>query len=377
MTDQPETINQTFNQLVKIAQQFKPNAQITNIQRHGSGNINSTFLVTLNLQPPFILQRLNTVVFYQPELVMNNICTLSDYVHHQLQQCNLASDRRWLMPRVLFTPQNQNHYVAPDGTFWRGMSFIDNSQSFDTIQNLHHAQEIGYGLGMFHRLLTNLPTERLADTLEGFHITPGYLKHFHQVLENAKITSSQSSPEVNYCLQFISDRPKLPHILENAKASGKLHLRTIHGDPKINNIMIDCTTKQAVAMIDLDTVKPGLIHYDIGDCLRSGCNSLGEETSDWEDVKFEPELAQAILKGYLEVARDFLTQNDYQYIYDSIRLLAFELGLRFFTDYLEGNVYFNVNHAEHNLARALVQFKLTASIESQSKPIQQIIADMI
>ncbi|MGB5712258.1 MAG: aminoglycoside phosphotransferase, partial [Waterburya sp.] len=132
----------------------------------------------------------------------------------------------------------------------------------------------------------------------------------------------------------------------------------------------------AVAMIDLDTVKPGLIHYDIGDCLRSGCNLLGEETEDWSQVSFEPELAEAILKGYLKVAQDFLTEDDYQYIYDSIRLLAFELGLRFFTDYLEGNVYFNVSHLEHNLARALVQFKLTESIEKQELIIKQIISNL-
>jgi Phosphotransferase enzyme family len=374
MTDQPETNKQTFDQLVKIANQFEPDAQINTIQHHGSGNINSTFLVTLDLQPPFILQRLNTAVFCQPELVMDNICILSDYVHQMLEQDNASSSRRWLMPRVLLTPQDQNHYVAEDGTFWRGISFIDNSQSFDTIQNQQHAQEIGYGLGMFHRLLTNLPPEQLADTLEGFHITPEYLAHYHQVIKRVQF---QSSPEVNYCLQFIRDRPNLPYILENAKAQGILRLRTIHGDPKINNIMIDCSTQEAVAMIDLDTVKPGLIHYDIGDCLRSGCNPLGEETSNWEQVKFEPEVAQAILQGYLEVARDFLTKNDYQYIYESIRLLAFELGLRFFTDHLEGNVYFNAHHDEHNLARALVQFKLTESIESQQQTIEQIIADLI
>jgi hypothetical protein len=374
MTDQPETNKQTFDQLVKIANQFEPGAQINTIQHHGSGNINSTFLVTLDLQPPFILQRLNTAVFCQPELVMDNICILSDYVHQMLEQDNSSSSRRWLMPRVLLTPQDQNHYVAEDGTFWRGISFIDNSQSFDTIQNQQHAQEIGYGLGMFHRLLTNLPPEQLADTLEGFHITPEYLAHYHQVLERVQF---QSSPEVNYCLQFIRDRPNLPYILENAKAQGILRLRTIHGDPKINNIMIDCSTQEAVAMIDLDTVKPGLIHYDIGDCLRSGCNPLGEETSNWEQVKFEPEVAQAILQGYLEVARKFLTKNDYKYIYESIRLLAFELGLRFFTDHLEGNVYFNAHHDEHNLARALVQFKLTESIESQQQTIEQIIADLI
>ena len=310
--------------------------------------------------------------------MMNNICILSDYVHQRLQQIDLSPDLRWLMPEVLFTKEQQNYYLADDGSFWRALSFIDNSQSFDTIQDLDHAQEIGYGLGMFHYLLDDLPTEELADTLKGFHITPGYLRHYQQLVKKVTIESKKTtfSSEINYCHKFISDRPNLPHILENAKASGKLKLRIIHGDPKINNIMIDCATKQAVAMIDLDTVKPGLIHYDIGDCLRSGCNPLGEETDTWTQVSFEPDLAQAILKGYLKVTQDFLSENDYQYIYDSIRLLSFELGLRFFTDYLEGNVYFNVEHPEHNLARALVQFKLTESIEQQEATIEQIIGDL-
>lgn len=373
MTDRSGTIDKTLSHLKAIARQFVANAQIDKIQQYGSGNINSTFLVTLKHQAPFILQRLNTTVFCQPELVMDNICLLAEYVDRQLQQFELPANRRWSIPQILLTQQQQHHYVAEDGSFWRAMSFIDNSQSFDTIQDFNHATEIGYGLGMFHLLLSDLPANTLADTLPGFHITPQYLKRYHRVIANKE---PEISPERDFCRKFIGDRPNLPHVLETAKAEGKLKLRTIHGDPKINNIMIDCTTKQAVATIDLDTVKPGLIHYDLGDCLRSGCNPWGEETDDWERVSFEPELAEAILKGYLKVAR-FLTEADYDYIYDSIRLLAFELGLRFFTDYLEGNVYFNVNSTEHNLARALVQFKLTESIESQESIIKQIIADLV
>lgn len=373
MIVQSENINETWSQLVKIAQQFHPKARIKEIKQHGSGNINSTYLVAMEHQAPFILQKLNTKVFCQPKLVMDNICVLSAHVQREITTLNLASKQRWLMPQVLFTSENQHHYLTADGSFWRGMSFIENSQSFDTIQDLHHAQEIGFGLGMFHRLLSNLSIDQLSDTLEGFHITPQYFKQYQQVVQTSKINTS---PEIKYCIQFISDRSKLPAILETAKAAGKLKLRTIHGDPKVNNIMIDLDTHQAVAMIDLDTVKPGLIHYDIGDCLRSGCNPLGEETSAWTQVSFEPELAQNILKGYLQVTQDFLTAADYQYIYDAIRLLAFELGLRFFTDYLVGNVYFNVNHQEHNLARALVQFKLTESIEQQEAIIKQIIDDL-
>ena len=131
-----------------------------------------------------------------------------------------------------------------------------------------------------------------------------------------------------------------------------------------------------MGLVDLDTVKPGLVHYDIGDCLRSGANPLGEETADWQGVRFETDLGRAILAGYLSMARDFLAEPDYAYLYDAIRLIAFELGLRFFTDYLAGNVYFKARHPEHNLARALVQFKLTESIEAQETAIAAIIRDL-
>jgi Ser/Thr protein kinase RdoA (MazF antagonist) len=174
----------------------------------------------------------------------------------------------------------------------------------------------------------------------------------------------------------VSERRDWAHVLENARAQGSLRLRPIHGDPKVNNVMIDTGTGQAISIVDLDTVKPGLVHYDIGDCLRSGCNLLGEDSEQWEMVRFDPELCQAILQGYLSLAKDFLTDNDYDYLYDAIRLIAFELGLRYFTDYLEGNVYFKANHPEHNLARALIQFKLTESIESQETTIRAIIEDM-
>ena len=373
MANQLQTSNVTDPNLVEIAQQFQSASPIVRIQQYGSGNINQTFLVTLKERSPFILQQLNTTVFRQPELVMHNICVLSDHVNQKIPALELVSPRRWLFPQVLLTSTGKNCYLGADNSFWRAFSFIDNSQSFDTIQDLHHAQEIGYGLGMFHSLVNDLPTKQLADTLVGFHITPSYLAHYQQVLTTTKV---KASPEKKYCQQFISDRPDLPYILETAKDQGKIKLRIIHGDPKINNIMLDCTTHQAVAAIDLDTVKPGLIHYDIGDCLRSGCNPLGEETDRWEQVTFELEFAQAILEGYLGVASQFLTKCDRQYIYDAIRLLAFELGLRFFTDYLEGDVYFGAKYPEHNLQRALVQFQLTSCIEAQGTALKNMIQEI-
>lgn len=371
MTENIKT--QDTDNLIIIADQFTHTGKVTGIKSFGNGNINDTFLVTLDsLQAKhFILQRINTRVFNQPELVMRNMCIFTEHVHQRLQQSPL--NRRWEVPRVLLTKDAQDHYKDADGSFWRGISFIENSQSFDTLQDGSRGSEVGYALGMFHNLISDLSPEKLADTLEGFHITPRYLQQYEEVLAKTRVSKSA---EVNYCLQFVSDRTTFAHILEDAKATGKLPLRLMHGDPKINNVMFDIDTDKAVSVIDLDTVKPGLVHYDIGDCLRSGCNPAGEETQQWETVYFEPELCQSILQGYLGVAKEFLTENDYTYIYDAIRLITFELGLRFFADYLAGNVYFKVKHPEHNLSRALVQFALTKSIEAQEATICKIIQEL-
>ncbi len=164
-----------------------------------------------------------------------------------------------------------------------------------------------------------------------------------------------------YALAFVNERRAFVPVLEAARAQGTLVVRPIHGDPKMNNIMIDPATRRAVSVIDLDTVKPGLVQYDIGDCLRSCCNPLGEETERWEDVRFELDLCRPILRGYMAWARACLTPADCDFLFAAVRLIAFELGLRFFTDHLEGNVYFKAKHVEHNLVRALVQFKLTAA----------------
>ncbi|MBW4420886.1 MAG: aminoglycoside phosphotransferase family protein [Myxacorys californica WJT36-NPBG1] len=359
--------------LQRIAAQFSSGADITAVEAFGSGNINDTFLVTVKniSQPRFVLQRINTHVFRQPQLVMQNMSIFTCHVRDRLQRSPLA--RRWEVPRVLLTHEGDDHWIESDESVWRAISFIEGSESFDAMHDVDHAREVGYALGTFHSLISDLPPDQLADTLEGFHITPRYLQHYEQVLAT---TTVNLSSEVTYGLQFVRDRAEWCSVLEHAKAGGKLPLRLMHGDPKVNNVMFDCSTGKAVSVIDLDTVKPGLVHYDIGDCLRSGCNPIGEETEQWETVYFEPDLCQGILQGYLSVAKAFLTNHDYDYLFDAIRLIAFELGLRFLTDHLAGNVYFKVKHRDHNLMRALVQFQLTQSIESQETVIRSLIAEM-
>jgi hypothetical protein len=358
--------------LQTIADQFAHEGNITGLMAFGNGNINDTFLVTLDdpLQTRFVLQRINTHVFRDPEAVMQNMRTFTDHMHGRLGGRQI--DRRWEVPRVIPTQEGADHWEV-DGEFWRAISFVENSESFDLMRDENQAWEVGFALGQFHGLISDLAADLLVDTLPGFHITPGYLGQYEAVLPTTQV---EKTADVDYCLGFVADRAPWCGVLETAKAEGKLPLRLMHGDPKVNNIMFDKTTGKAVAVVDLDTVKPGLVHYDIGDCLRSGCNLLGEETADWRSVTFDLTLCKAILSGYLSVARSFLTSADYDFLFDGIRLIAFELGLRFFTDHLAGDVYFKTKYPGHNLARALVQFQLTASIETQETEICSLINQM-
>jgi hypothetical protein len=359
---------------IDIAREFTTD-KISEVKAFGSGNINDTFLVTVDrsTDPHFVLQRINTKVFRQPELVMQNMRILADWVS---ERPDPIMGRRWQIPYAMQTRQERDYYInEEDETCWRAITYIEDSYSVDTISDINVAEEVGYALGTFHDSISDLPIDRLSDTLPGFHITPTYLEQYLDLLE-VKKTKLRPSPHINYCLRFIERRHNLAHVLETAKHQGKLIERTMHGDPKVNNVMLCTNTQRAIGMVDLDTVKPGLVHYDIGDCWRSGCNLAGEETDDWEQVEFETDLAQAMMRGYLDRGSQFLGEQDYLFMFESMRLLAFELGLRFFTDSLAGNVYFKVDRPEHNLARALVQFKLAESIERQESSIQAIVKDL-
>jgi Ser/Thr protein kinase RdoA (MazF antagonist) len=355
------------------AAQFCTEGRIVDVHPHGEGNLNDTYLVTLEGAPRahFILQRINTHVFQDPRLIMLNLRTFSDHVQQRLAREAAAGERRWVVPEVLQTIEGDDYYVDPAGGFWRALGYVEDSRCYQTVQSIDHAREAGYALGHFHSLISDLDPALLHDTLQGFHITPRYLQHYDQVMSS--FDETQLPAEVTHAMRFVQERRAWAFALEDAKAGGELFERPIHGDPKINNIMIDERTGHAVSIIDLDTIKPGLVHYDIGDCLRSCCNPLGEETTEIEGVHFDLELCQAILEGYLGQAKRFMTTADYAYLCDAIRTIAFELGLRFFTDYLEGDVYFKARYREHNLMRALVQFKVAESIEAQADRIQEIV----
>jgi Phosphotransferase enzyme family len=360
----------SFAPLIAIADRFSHPGQVTDLKPFGNGNINDTFLVTVDVpvDHQFVLQRINTQVFHHPQWVMDNMRIVTEHIHQQLQETPL--DRRWETPRVLLTRDREDHIEDESGSFWRAISFIDESAALEQIQDVDHAREVGFALGTFHRLIQGIPASSLNDTLEGFHNTPRYVEHYKKVLETSKAVRSVA---LNRCLRWVRDRMSIGSTLENAKLRGELPLRIMHGDPKVNNVMIDIATQKAISIVDLDTVKPGLLHYDIGDCLRSGCNPLGEEVEDASLVTFDLALCAGILQGYLPEMRSVFADAEYDYIFDAVRVITFELGLRFLTDHLAGNVYFKVKDGDHNLRRAIVQFRLMESLEGQEDAVRKMV----
>lgn len=360
------------DQIASIAAQFQFGTQVASIEELGLGNVNDTYLLRLvDSNEKIVLQCLNSRVFPRPELIMENLRTISEHVRLIPVKDMIPADSRWEMVRIYPARDGRLYVLDPQGHCWRAISYIANASCLRKVRGLDHAREAGRALGLFHLLLNGLDPELLHETLPGFHITPDYL-HQYDLIKDAHADPGHSA-EIQYCETFIKDRRTGISVLEDAKRTGRLAVRIIHGDPKIENIMIDNNTGKAVGLIDLDTVQPGLIHYDLGDCLRSCCNRLGEETIEFDKVDFDISLCRAILEGYFNEAVAFLADADYEFIYDALRLIAFELGLRFFTDYLAGNVYFKVERPEQNLARALVQFRLTAGIEAREKAIRQVI----
>lgn len=363
--------------LTNIARQFDVGGRIVTIKPTGSGNVNDTYLAVFRTtfsEQRFIIQRINHHVFEHPVWIMENMSILTNHVHKRLMAEAEDSDRIWQLPRVIPTKNGQDYLRDGDGQYWRAISLIASAESFECPQGAEHAYEVGSVLGQFHRLISNMNPNSLRDTLPGFHDTPRYLKKYDSVCGSSCANRVfESVVEAKRLRKFVEERRIFTTVLHDALDRGELEIRLIHGDPKVSNIMIDNDTGKGTSIIDLDTVKPGLIHYDFGDALRSICNLQGEDARDLKKVVFDLDLCESFVNGYMKFADDFLTENDHRYFYDSIRLITFELGLRFFQDYLAGNKYFKVRDEEQNLHRAQVQFKLCESIEARKNAIIKVL----
>lgn len=351
---------------------FMPDRQIIRLERLGEGHINDTFLVVLGGDQPnrYVLQRLNRQVFPRPEMIMANLRVLADHL-----DCRLGGDAQqhregWQVVRPISTVNDRDLFVDADNNCWRLLSYVGGT-SFSRVRDGAQAREAGRALGFFHRLVGDLDPDLLADTLPGFHVTPNYLAAYHLLME--QLSHQNRNVDEEYCARIIEEQRHFASVLEDAARDGLLPVRVIHGDPRLANIMFDESTGRAVSLVDLDTVKPGLLHYDIGDCLRSCCNPAGDNLESLADVRFDPEICHQLLTGYLAEMAPLFTAADYEFIYPAIKLIAFELGLRFFTDHLAGDIYFKVDFSGQNLHRAMAQFRLMASIEESESLIRGIV----
>lgn len=362
-----------MSQEKNIAARFDLGGNILDIRAYGHGLINDTFIVSLDSGRKAILQRLNSHVFARPDLIMKNLQTFMNHV--QQHPCPLSPSGRELRLAEILITRDGKYLVNDDkNEAWRALGFIENTCSFDTIADIAQAEEVGFALGRFHTLAHELDPSLLHETLPGFHNTAGYFKKFKQAA--AASNSVSDNLELNQYLSFAFEREELVQTLETAKIKGLLKPRAIHGDTKLNNFLFDVHTKRAVSLIDLDTVQAGLIHYDIGDCLRSCANRAGESPKNIADVYFDLDICRALLKSYLAETKNFMTKHDFYYLYEAIRLIPFELGLRFLTDHLQNDHYFKIEWPGQNLHRARVQFHLTASIEKLENQIKTYITEL-
>ena len=366
-------------ELSVLVNRFNIKGRLVALQPFGNGNINDTFLAIYRntfTETQVVLQKVNKAVFPEPEAIMANMHEITRHCHEKLEADAKAErdDRVWQMPRIIKAKDSRDFVQDDDGEIWRVITRIMSAHAFDVAQGPEHALECGATLGHFHYLISDLDPAAITDPLPGFHVTSGYLAAYDRTLETpAAKELISSSMEAKRLAKFIEERRELAVVLEKAERGGEIAKRLFHGDPKVNNIMIDDVTGKGTAMIDLDTVSPGLIHLDFGDALRSICNPAGEEETNLAKVVFDEDLCTAFCKGYMREAGAFLTDADRAYLYDSIRLLPFELGLRFFQDHLAGNVYFKTKVPEQNLNRARVQFRLCESIEARERSIRNLL----
>ena len=338
---------------------FLPSTPIRALLPLGQGNINDTWRVELADGKKMVLQRLHPSVFPDPAPVMHNMRVVTNHLHR------VAPSHPPLFFRLLANPAGLDHFLDPEGYCWRLLTYIDNTRTLPHLQTEEQASEIGRLLGQFHLLVAGIAPATLADPLPDFHITPRYLEYFDATCGDKLPNNAQEA----FCVTTIACQRPTAGLLEQARAD--LTLQVIHGDPKTANFLFAAHEDRAVSLIDFDTVKPGLLLHDLGDCLRSCCNRLGEAHADPAATRFDAGLFQATLTGYMEQAGHLLAAADKALLVTAVELLSFELGLRFFTDHLLGDRYFKVSHPGHNLHRAMIQFQLNQSIRKHQDDLEQ------
>lgn len=359
--------------LAGVARAFPIDGQFSGGVPYGSGHINDTFLVTLD-QPGngpvrYILQRINHRVFKNVPALMENIDRVTAHASRRAAAGDGADAWRHALTLIRARDGRPWHRNSA-GEWWRCYVFIERAHTYDVIETPRQAREAARAFGDFQRLLSDLPGERLHETIPLFHHTRSRFETFRRAVA---ADSQGRAAGVAGEIAFVLAREPMVDVLLDLHAAGAIPERITHNDTKLNNVMMDDATQTGICVIDLDTVMPGLAPYDFGEMVRTATNAAAEDECDLSRVHARLAIFEALAEGYLSSAGKFLIPAEVAQLVFGGRLMTFENGMRFLTDFLQGDVYYKISRANQNLDRARNQFALLRSLEAQQSEMEAIV----
>lgn len=359
--------------IAAIAKNFDMRADFISAKPYGSGHINDTYAATYSqagTKIRYIHQRINHLIFKDPLLLMENIERVTAHIKNKLIAAGADDINRRTLTLVP-SLDGKSCYIDPEGNYWRTYFFVENAQTYDEITKANQAYQAAKAFGEFQKQLADLPGKRLHDTIPGFHNTR---QRFNNLIKAIEADTHNRAASVKANIEFAMQRETMVDVLLDLHAKGEIPEIITHSDTKLNNVMLDNKTSEGICVIDLDTVMPGLSLYDFGDMARTAMRPTPEDETDLTKVVAQIDMFKALSEGYLSSASEMLTQVEKDHLAFSAQLITFEIGLRFLTDYLEGDVYFKTHREGHNIDRCRVQFKMAESLESISDEMNKIVA---
>lgn len=359
-------------QLQEISKQFQIYGEILHAETLKIGHINETYTATYDqggTRVRYIHQKINRNVFKNPVAVMKNVMRVTTHIRKkQEMRSTRDATRRSLI--VIPTRDGKSFYENGDHEVWRTFVFVEGVETYEAVQSPEQAFQAGRAFGEFQHLLVDLPGERLFETIPFFHHSRRRFTALQQAIEKDHYNRAKDAKtEIEFALKH---EPIVDVILE-AMAKGRIPERVTHNDTKFNNVMLDVLTGEAMCVVDLDTVMPGCALYDFGDMVRTTTSPTLEDEPDLSKVKMQMPMYKKLADGYLSTAGQFLTKTEKSHIAFSGKLITFEIGTRFLTDFLSGDTYFRIHRSAHNLDRCRTQYKLVESIERQEQAMQKYV----
>ena len=357
--------------LPRIFEQFALGGEILEIAPVSTGHINDTFSSRVSTPTGvrrYVHQRINHHVFHHPEQVMENIVRVTEHARRQITLEGGDPQRQTL--RLVPLRSGEMFYRTPAGDTWRTYFRIEGARTYEMPENPDQVYHAARAFGRFQRLLSTLPGERLHETILDFHHTPKRLAALLGVIEaDACGRVTQARAEIG----FILERQVDVSLAVDLMARGALPERVIHNDTKLNNVLIDDRSGEGICVLDLDTVMPGTVLYDFGDMVRAGAATAAEDEPDLAKVSLDLGNFERLASGYAETARDFLTPLEWDLLSQAGRLITLEQGIRFLTDFLQGDTYYRTHRPGQNLDRARTQLKLVAEMEVKQEEMRDIV----